>query len=234
MVVTNIKNLEAMKKCDLILEIEALTTLNVNLQMMINELDSKNSKLEARMSHLEKNEEHLNSENDDLKLKVNQLEESLQSTKLDQESTKTILAIITQRLFSFAPIGFRTIIEQLISVKYDEEPLSYSYLKELEHFFSSYVQDKASNVINPKIEEMEDWISATLSNQTSVIKEYKFNNQKKMKFITLRRSALEKIVKLYRNNLLKELKEEIEREEEVEREEESKKEEGEKEERKEK
>lgn len=149
MVLTN-ANLELLEKCELILQVNALKTLNVNLQRAINEVNSKNTKLELR---------------------VKQLEENSKSTYEKYNEIQKVVAKLANRSYKFALVGFLTVIEQLLARGYQSENLKLDYLQALKQYFSSFVHDKASNKIKPDVEEMLDWMDATLDNhQTLMIK----------------------------------------------------------------
>lgn len=118
----------------------------------------------------------------------------------NSESTNKVVAKLAKRLYKFAPVGFRIIIEQLLARGYKSDNLNPDYLQALKQYFSSFIRENASNTITPDLEEMLDWIDATLDDHQSLDIEYKFNKSKKMIYINLNKVALEEIVNIYQDS----------------------------------
>lgn len=161
-------DLETLEKCELILQNKALKSLNVNLQVMINQLKRENVDLMSRVAHLEEK----------------------------GKKTDKMVSIMAQKLFKFAPMSFRLATEHLLAKKYQSDNLKTEYLIALNQYFSSFVHKNSTNSFEVDTEEMANWVEATLDDHSSMEKLYKFEQSKKPIIIKLEKIALEEIIKL--------------------------------------
>lgn len=161
-------DLETLEKCELILQNKALKTLNVNLQVTINQLKRENVDLMSRVAHLEEK----------------------------GKKTDKMVSIMAQKLFKFAPMSFRLATEHLLAKKYQSDNLKTEYLIALNQYFSSFVHKNSTNSFEVDTEEMANWVEATLDDHSSMEKLYKFEQSKKPIIIKLEKISLEEIIKL--------------------------------------
>ena len=161
-------DLEMFEKCELILQNKALKTLNVNLQVTINQLKRENVDLMSRVAHLEEK----------------------------GKKTDKMVSIMAQKLFKFAPMSFRLATEHLLAKKYQSDNLKTEYLIALNQYFNSFVHKNSTNSFEVDTEEMANWVEATLDDHSSMEKLYKFEQSKKPIIIKLEKIALEEIIKL--------------------------------------
>lgn len=168
-------DLEMFEKCELILQNKALKSLNVNLQVMINQLKRDNVDLMSRVAHLEEKCAHLEEKG---------------------KKTDKMVSIMAQKLFKFAPMSFRLATEHLLAKKYQSDNLKTEYLIALNQYFNSFVHKNSTNSFQVDTEEMANWVEATLDDHSSMEKLYKFEQSKKPIIIKLEKIALEEIIKL--------------------------------------
>lgn len=76
---------------------------------------------------------------------------------------------MAERIYTFAAVSFRNVVEQIISKDYISPNLEPDYLNCLKQYFSSFVHDQASNIIVPDIEDMTEWVKAVLDKKESVL-----------------------------------------------------------------
>ncbi|CAF1049885.1 unnamed protein product [Brachionus calyciflorus] len=175
--ITN-SDINSIEKCELLFQREALKEININLQMVINDLKGDNENLKKRISNNENTIRDLNS-------------------RLSQNDK--LLSFVAQRVFEMAPVGFRIVIEELLSINYNSQNLSKDYLQSLKQYFSSFVHHKASNIISPNTDEMNNWLEATLKDHETLVRNYTFNNSRKNLEIVLKKEALVEIINFWKN-----------------------------------
>ena len=135
--------------------------------------------------------EALKLENKQLKSRIDRLEES---------NIK-----ILRKLYSYAPVFFRLQIEKLLTqIEYTSQILDISYLRDLSQYFSSFMHKKSTNQLKIDPDEMEEWTKALFFKSDEVDLEYKFEHSNRSLRIVLRKTTLDKIIELARNDLLNE------------------------------
>ena len=174
------------------------------------ELKRDNYELKIKNDELQSIKESLESKVMDLQTDVSSLKENVNMLIKDNKMLKNNHTKMARRLYSLAPVGFRTIIEELIDKGYHSDNITNDYLKALKQYFSRFIHDGASNILPADPEEMSNWIEAYLEDNSSVDKEFKFKRSKKVEKISLNKLALMEIVEFTKQKTEEEEEEEAE------------------------
>ena len=142
--------------------------------------------------------EALKLENKELKSRIDRLEKQVAS--LEESNIK-----ILKKLYSYAPVFFRLQIEKLLTeIEHTSQILDIDYLRDLSKYFSSFMHKKSINQLKIDPDEMEEWTKALFFKSDEVDLEYKFEHSNRSLRIVLRKTILDKIIELARNDLLNE------------------------------
>lgn len=142
--------------------------------------------------------EALKLENKQLKSRIDRLEKEV--VFLEESNIK-----ILKKMYSYAPVFFRLQIEKLLTqIEYTSQILDINYLRDLSQYFSSFMHKKSTNQLKIDPDEMEEWTKALFFKSDEVDLEYKFERSNRSLRIVLRKTTLDKIIELARNDLLNE------------------------------
>ncbi len=135
-------------------------------------------------------------ENKELKSRIDSLEKQVVS--LEESNIK-----ILKKLYSYAPVFFRLQIEKLLTeIEHTSQILDIDYLRDLSKYFSSFMHKKSTNQLKIDPDEMEEWTKALFFKSDEVDLEFEHSNRSLR--IVLRKTILDKIIELARNDLLNE------------------------------
>jgi FtsZ-binding cell division protein ZapB len=179
---------------DLITELSSLSSSSSDIGKLLLEIEAlklENKELKSRIDRLEQETNRLEQETNRLKKEVVSLEES---------NIK-----ILKKLYSYAPVFFRLQIEKLLTeIEHTSQILDIDYLRDLSKYFSSFMHKKSTNQLKIDPDEMEEWTKALFFKSDEVDLEYKFEHSNRSLRIVLRKTILDKIIELARNDLLNE------------------------------
>jgi len=149
--------------------------------------------------------EALKLENKELKSRIDRLEQETNRLKKEVVSLEECNIKILKKLYSYAPVFFRLQIEKLLTqIEHTSQILDIDYLRDLSKYFSSFMHKKSTNQLKIDPDEMEEWTKALFFKSDEVDLEYKFEHSNRSLRIVLRKTILDKIIELARNDLLNE------------------------------